>query len=308
MLRSLNAKLRAVLKNPYKLFVWLTHRGCFRHMPDERYLKLLYRGILGRTLHLDSPVSYCEKVQWLKLNDRNPMYPQLCDKLAVRDYVRDIAGEECLIPLLGVWDDPNAIDFGALPDRFVLKCTHDSGGVIVCAEKEALDMTNTPRKLHKWLKRDYSYFGREWPYHFVPHRVIAEAFIGSDDGILPDDYKFYCWQGKVFLICVCTNRRKNDADYILCDAAYHPIWTNDGVLSNPEAYSLVRPPHLEEMFALAEQLSAELVNTRIDLYDTPQGVRFGEITLYDESGFIVEYDEEFDRYIGTFLRLEELSV
>lgn len=301
-------KCRSFQANPYKLFVKLSHYGFFHTMPDETYLKLLYRGILGRTLNLDSPVSYSEKVQWLKLYDKNPIYPKLCDKYTVRDYVRERAGDDCLIPLLGVWDSPEQIDFDNLPEQFVLKCTHDSGSVIICPNKSALDISDTRRKLRKWLGRDYSYLGREWPYHYVSHRVIAETFIGDEAGTSPDDYKFYCWQGKVFSVLLCVNRGKGGANYLFYDPDYVPCYRSiGGSIKGPDEFPLMKPPHFEEMKMLAEQLAKGLNHVRVDLYDTPQGVRFGEMTLYPNSGFNVGYTEEFNDYFGAFIDLEEAA-
>ncbi len=292
----------AFLKNPYRLFVMLTHHGFFKRMDDERYLRLLYRGVIGRELCLDPPLTYNEKIQWLKLHDKNPLYPQLCDKIAVREFVRKRAGERYFVPILGVWDDPRDIDFSSLPQQFVLKCTHDSGGVIICTDKSALDVESARRTLKKRLSRDYSRLGREWPYQMVPRRVLAEAFIGNEDGALPDDYKFYCVRGRVLWSCLCTNRHKSGADYIVYDAEEQPIWTNIRS-ARLEQLALLRSPHYAQMLELAARLSEGLTHVRVDLYDTPDGVRFGEITLYDQSGFIDAYCDEFDRKLGGLLDL-----
>ena len=306
---ALIEQYRSFRANPYKLFVKLSRFGFFRNMPDEMYLKLLFRGILGRSLCLDSPISYSEKVQWLKLHDKNPIYPKLCDKYAVRDFVRECAGEDCLIPLLGVWDSPEQIDFSSLPEQFVLKCTHDSGSVIICTYKADLDISDVRRKLKKWLRRDYSYLGREWAYHDVPRRVIAEAFIGDEAGTRPDDYKFYCWQGKVFSVLLCVNRRQGGANYLFYDPAFAPRYMSiGGTLRGLEEFPLTKPPHFEEMKMLAQQLAKGLNHVRVDLYDTPEGVRFGEMTLYPNSGFNTGYTQEFNDYFGSFIHLEESHI
>jgi len=299
-------RFRSLYANPYRLFVKLSHLGFFRSMPDEKYLKLLFRGVLGRSPNFDSPVSYSEKVQWLKLRDKNPIYPKLCDKVTVRDYARDRIGGDYLIPLLGVWDSFDQIDFDRLPEQFVLKCTHDSGSVIICPDKSKLDIADTRRKLKKWLKRDYSYLGREWPYHTVPHRLIAEAFIGEETGTRPDDYKFYCWQGKIFSILLCVNRRQGGANYLFYEPDFTPRYMSlGGTLKGLEEFPRIKPPHFEEMKMLAEQLAKGLNHVRVDLYDTPEGVRFGEMTLYPNSGFNVGYTDAFNDYFGSFIHLEE---
>jgi hypothetical protein len=180
-----------ILKNPLKLFVWLTHHGFFSRMKDERYLKLLYRGVTGRKLHLNPPVLYSEKIQWLKLHDKNSIYPVFCDKIAVRNFVRDCVGEEHLVDLYGVWDDPDEIDLSTLPEQFVLKCTHDSGSVIICKDKSTLDLEVAKRALRRWLSRDYSVQGREWPYKGLPRRIMAERYLVNADGSRAMDYKFF---------------------------------------------------------------------------------------------------------------------
>lgn len=294
----------AVLKNPYQLFVMLSHRGYFKRMQDERYLRLLYRGAFGRKLRLDPPLMFSEKVQWMKLHDKNPLYPTLCDKIAVRDYVKERIGGEYLVPQLGVWDDPNDIDFTILPERFVLKCTHDSGSAVFITDKSKMNVRATRQALKKRLKRDYSRLGREWPYQSVPRRVLAEAFIGKPDGTLPDDYKFYCVRGKVLWICLCTNRRRSSADYVVCDLSLQPFWTNIRSVAHAEDIEMTPPAHLQEMIALSERLAKGLTHIRVDLYDTPNGVYFGETTLYDQSGMTSDYDEEMDRKLGDLIVLE----
>lgn len=299
------SRLRGWIKNPYKIFVALTHRGFFQHMDDERYLRLLYRGVMGYQLHLNPPRTYCEKVQWLKLHDKNPLYPQLCDKIAVREIVRARGAEGYLTPLLGTWDNPDEIDFSLLPERFALKCTHDSGGVVLCLDRSKFDENAARESLKQWLKRDYSVAGREWPYRFVPRRVLAEAFLPSEDGKRPDDYKFYCFDGKVRAILVCTNRIKSHADYFYFDTSLRPFRINEITDALRSDYILPAPPHLDEMIALSERLSAGFCHIRVDLYDTPEGVRFGEMTLYDQSGFADDFSFEGDLALGEFLRLPD---
>ena len=295
--------IRTVLKNPCKIFAGLTHLGFFTRMDDERYLRLLYHGVLGRPIHLNPPVLYSEKMQWLKLHDKNPVYTQLCDKIAVREYVSRLAGEQYLIPLLGVWENPDQIDFDLLPNRFVLKCTHDSGSAILCADKSKFDRTAAKETLKKKLRKDYSLAGREWPYHDVPRRVLAETHLGDEDGTPPNDVKFFCFDGKVALVLVYIHRhdRKNGSYTFLPDFTPFQIYEND---EEPEQ-TISRPPHFDEMIALCEKLSEGFAHMRVDLYDTPEGVKFGEITLHSSSGLSITMTERGEVYLGELLRLEE---
>jgi len=300
-------RLVRFLKNPRRLFVYLTEHGWFRRMDDEIYLRRLYRALLGKKLRLDPPVTMNEKIQWLKLHDRNPLYPTLVDKIAVRGYVKERAGEAYLIPLLGVWNDPDAIDGFALPERFVLKCSHNSGGVIVCADKSKFDFAAARRALKGQLARNYCDAGREWPYRNVPRRVLAEAFIGAGDGTPPDDIKFFCFGGAMRAVVVCTNRRGKHADYYFFDRDFQPLPVNEATANRPAGFRMERPAHYDEMITLAERLSAGLPFVRVDLYDTADGVRFGELTLYDQSGFADDYVGDGDRVMGEFLRLEGIE-
>jgi hypothetical protein len=306
-IRALITRIGKVINNPFKLFVALTHLGWFKKMNDELYLRLLYRGEMGKKLHLTPPRTFDEKLQWLKLHDKNPIYPQLCDKIAVRDFVRERVGDTHITPIFGIWDDPDKIDFSTLPEQFVLKCTHDSGGVILCPNKSELDRDAVRASLKKWLMRDYSIAGREWPYHFVPRRVFAEAFLPGTIGARPDDYKFYCFDGVVRIILLCTNHRKTHTDYLYFDTELRPYPINALSIALPKDYKMPIPPHLNEMLEIARQLSAGFPHVRVDLFDTPGGVRFGEITLYDRSGLNIDFSYEGDLDMGNMLNLGNFS-
>lgn len=298
-------KFYRFLENPRRVFVWLAEHGWFRRMNDETYLKRFYRARLGRELHLDPPVTMNEKLQWLKLHERRPEYVRLVDKVAVREFVSKTAGAEYLIESLGVWDDPGQINFSALPERFVLKCSHNSGGVIVCRDKTKLNRQATIRALRRQFGKNYFSIGREWLYREVTPRVLCEAFIGENDGTLPDDYKFFCFDGVVRAVCVCTNRKDKHADYLFFDREFNRFPVNEATAKLPEDFVFVKPARFEAMRALAEMLSKGIKHVRVDLYDTDKGVKFGEMTFFDQSGFADDYIGEGDRIMGEFLKLEE---
>lgn len=303
---ALIRRIGAFLQNPWKIFVALTHRGWFEKMDDERYLRLLYRGVMGRKLHLNPPRTYNEKVQWLKLHDKNPIYPQLCDKIAVREIVKERIGEDYFTPILGVWDDPDEIDFAALPERFVLKCTHDSGSAILCADKSRFDIAAAKKTLSQKLKRDYSIAGREWPYHDVPRRILAEAHLGAEDGTPPIDYKFFCFGGRVALVLVYIHHPDRDGSSYTFLPDFTPISIYANLVETQQDQPIERPPHFDEMIALAEKLSEGFAHLRIDLYDMPQGVKFGEITLHSSSGLSITMRPEGDRYLGDQLNIDNI--
>lgn len=299
--------IQSVLTNGYKIFLGLTHHGFFKKMEDERYLKLLYRGVLGRRLHLDPPVLYSEKIQWLKLHDKNPMYPMLCDKLAVRDFVREQVGEAYLIDLFGTWADPEQIDFSVLPDQFVLKCTHDSGSAIICKDKKTFDFAEAKIALKKRIANDYSIPGREWPYRDVPRRVLAERYLINEDGSQAMDFKFFCFDGKAHLVLVCTNKTDPGSGNYTFLPDFTPFRIYQSRVPESEEPRLAKPDCFDAMIEVAERLSAGLVHARVDLYDTPAGIKFGEMTLHSSSGLSQTMTERGERFLGELLHLENVK-
>ena len=183
--------LKSIMRLPRKIYSALAYKGFFSWVPDKAYIKCTYRCHLGKKLNLENPQTMNEKLQWLKLYNRQPKYVTLVDKYMVREYIKDILGEEYLIPLLGVWDSPEKIDFKALPEQFVIKCNHNSGlGMCICKDKSQLDISKVKKELKKGLKQNYYQPGREWPYKHVKRRIIAEKYI-PDNSILmeiPLDY------------------------------------------------------------------------------------------------------------------------
>lgn len=295
----------AYLKNPAKLVQLMSTRGGLPWMPDKLYLTLLYRGCTGKRLHLHPPVTMNEKLQWMKLYDHNPLYPKLVDKLEVRSYVKERGCENNLIPLLGVWDKPEQIDYASLPDRFVLKCTHDSGSARICRDKASFDREAAAGFLSARLKKSYYTAGREWPYKHLKGRIMAEAFIGSPDGTAPDDVKFYCFDGVARAILICTNRREKGADYYFFDRDFQLFPINDKTRDAMGGAPCQKPRRLEEMIILAETLAQGIRQVRVDLYETDAGIYFGEMTLFDQSGFAGDYVDGGDEKMGTFFRMED---
>lgn len=301
-------RISALLRNPRSVFVWLAERGCFNWMKDELYLRCFYRAKMGRKLNLDAPQTLNEKVQWLKLRDRNPLHARLVDKLGAREYIAGTIGKEYLIPLLGVWKNPNLIDFDALPDRFVLKCSHNSGGSIICTNKAALNRSAVRRNLRRQLRKNYFWFSREWLYRNIPPRVLAEAFIGGEDGSIPKDYKFFCFHGTVRAMIVCESRTSKHVNSYYYDREFRPFYVHTRTIQKPDGLVIEKPAHFEEMRDLAERLSHGMPYVRIDLYDTPEGIRFGEFTFFGKSGFEYGYTLEGDALLGSYLNLEEIHL
>ena len=193
------------IKKPYKILIYLAKKNKI-YIRDDYFLKLQYKDIIGKKLNLENPKTFNEKLQWLKLNDRKDIYTTMVDKYEVKDYVANIIGKEYVIPTLGIYDKFEDINFENLPNQFVMKCTHDSGSTIVCKDKSKLNIKQIKNKLNKFLKKNFYYEGREWPYKNVKPRIIIEQYMENDNGTPIADYKFYCFSGKSNYVMVCTER------------------------------------------------------------------------------------------------------
>lgn len=299
-------KINKFLHNPATRFACMERLGLFDRMPDEQYLKLKYKSIFGKELNLDNPQTFNEKLQWLKLYNRKPEYTVMVDKYKVREYIAQMIGEEYLIPLLGVWDDPDEIDFDALPDQFVLKCNHNSGlGMCICKDKSELDISRVKAELRKGLKQDYYLTGREWPYKDVPRKIIAERYMEDASGELRD-YKFYCFNGVMKFVMINSDRNTDKptrADYFDCDFNWLDFtWGYSHAEVHPQ-----KPEQFEKMVAIAERLSKGLPHIRVDLYDCNGKIYFGELTFFDGSGFDKIEPLEWDYKLGQMITLPTME-
>lgn len=301
--------VKKVIRNPYKIFSVISNWRIFHYMPDEMFLKLKYRGTIGHRLNLDSPKTFNEKLQWLKLHDRKPIYTTMVDKYAVKKYVAERIGKQYIIPTLGVWKHFDDIDFDKLPNQFVLKCTHDSGGLVICKDKEKFDIQAARKKITKSLKTNYYYNGREWPYKNVKPRIIAEQYLDCPGKIVPEDYKIYCMNGEPKYIVVFHNRFDNDKE--LSETVYDRDWTPQHIsLDEHFAVSDViesKPKCFDELIRLTNILCTGIPQVRVDFYIVGNQIYFGEITLYTASGFQKMIPEEMDLKLGKLIYLPRKS-
>lgn len=275
-----------------------------RFLPDKSYIKLYYRLRVGRKLNMNNPTTLNEKLQWLKFNYRFPLQSIVSDKLLVREYVKDKIGEKYLIPLIGSWKKYDDIDFSLLPEKFVLKCNHDSGGLVVCNDKEKLNHIEAKRKIEKSLNSNFYYIGREYQYRNIKPMILCEKFI-SDNGNVPMDYKIYCFNGVPDVILVCKDRfSKNThrASYYFFDQEwqFQPLNKGDENIKNVD---IQKPKNLDEMIEIAKKLSKDFVFARIDLYNVDGKIYFGEITLSPNSGFDPDIKYETDLMFGQKLEI-----
>jgi hypothetical protein len=284
----------------FDLMSGLGRRQMLNFVPDRAYLKLQYYLKLGRRLNLKDPTLYNEKLQWIKLYDRNPLYSRLADKLAVREYVREKGCEGYLIPMLARHDRPDQIDWDALPNRFVVKCTHGSSSNILCADKSKLDRAAAVQKLDGWMRRNWFWLSREWPYLDIEPRILIEDFIGDGDGKAPYDYKFLCFDGEPAYVIVDADRYDGHTR-----SFFSPDWVKQPVFNrHPNIPREISPPKkLDEMLDLARKLSKGLPQARVDLYETGGRVYFGEITFFHGYGMEVFRPRSFEQHLGSLIAL-----
>ena len=272
-------------------------------LPDKLFLKSAFYIYKGKKLSLDNPITMDEKLQWLKLYNRNPEYPKMVDKCDSKEYVEQIIGAEYIIPTLGVWDTFDSIDFDKLPNQFVLKCTHDSGSVVVCKDKNTFDYNEAKKKLEKGLKRNIFWHTREWPYKELPPRILAEKYMTDNSGGLID-YKFYCFDGYVDCVLVCIDRHLKNTKFYFFDKEWKLKRLNVRGKNAPEDFTLPKPECIDKMFELASQLSKGMPFIRVDLYENNGQIYFGELTFFPDSGFDPNRLPESDLYFGNLINLE----
>lgn len=249
--------------------------------------KIRYRRLFGRKINLESPMTLNEKIQYMKLKDfeHNTLVRQCADKFEVRKYIKDLGCEEILVPLLAVYNDPEEIDFNALPNAFVIKWNFGCGFNIVCPNKEELDIKKTKEKLRKWGKYKYYLDYAEMQYKGVTPKIIVEKYLKPQDGSLPEDYKVYCFNGKAKYLMLCEGREFGHPKFLYFDrnGKFYPDFSEDGMKMSPE-FEFVLPKGYDSIFSYAEKLAAPFPFVRVDFYLVDGKVSFGELTFTSAGG------------------------
>lgn len=294
-------KLGLYIKKPYLIPLSLQRIGYGRFIPDGIYLKCLYKQRMGCRLNLRRPSAYTEKIQWLKLHDRNPEYVKMVDKFAVKEIVSNSIGQDYVIPAYGVWDKFEDIDFSTLPNQFVLKCTHDSGGIIVCENKDKLNISEAKKILENAQRTDYYLQGREWPYKYVKPRILAEQYMVDSKTNELRDYKFFTFDGKVKMMFIAADRQSEEKPttfdfYDENGAHLNIINGHPNALVPPEL-----PMNFDKMKELAEILAQNIPQVRIDFYEIDGRIYFGEYTFFHHSGFTPFEPNDWDEIMGRWI-------
>ena len=291
-----------IIRKPSLLFLTFGHKGFFNWMDDEKYLKIAYKIRMGKEINLQQPKTYSEKLQWLKLYDRKQIYTDLVDKYQVKKIVSNIIGENYIIPTLGVWDRAEDIDFDVLPDQFVLKCTHDSGGLVICKDKKKLDMAAAVKKLNACLKHNFYYAQREWPYKNVKPRIIAEPYMEDNKAHELIDYKLMCFNGEVKCSFTCSERFSQEGlkvTFFDNDWKVMPFERHYPSSKNPPK----KPLNFNKMLEFATKLSRGIPFVRVDFYEINGLLYFGELTFFPGNGFEEFTPLEWDYKMGSWLKL-----
>lgn len=272
--------------------------NCLRFIPDRPYLKLEYRFLTGKKLNLDNPKLYNEKLQYLKLYDRKPIYTQMADKLGMRDFVKERIGEGCTVPLLGVWDKSEDVDFESLPNEFVLKCNHDSKGLIICSNKETLDRKQAIKSLSKSMKRNMFWAAREWPYKNIKPKVFAEQLITD-----LREFQVFCFGGEPKIIYFLEKDENGQLREDFFDMDFNPVDMSDGyprASKTPE-----KPADFDRIKEIAGLLSSDCPELRVDFMFSGKKLYVGELTFFNVAGFAPIKPDDWNLKMGGWIELPE---
>lgn len=301
-------KILKIFRQPLKAKYYLLYKlsSTYPHLfSDKCYLKSLYYLIFGEQLNLKNPKKFNEKLQWLKLYNRKQEYVDLVDKIKVKDYVAGIIGKQYIIPTLGIWEKFDDIDFSTLPDKFVIKCNHDSGNVVICRDKLKFDIDKAKSIITNYLNSDYYLRGREWPYKKVKRRIFIEKFIEdmSNEDLI--DFKFYCFKGIPKFCQVIRNRNSEETiDFYDMDwKLQNFVGLTPGINNSTDL--IWKPRNFEEMRTIAETISKGHPFVRVDLYNISGQIYFGEITFFPASGFGKFTPEIYNYKIGDLIELDK---
>ena len=280
-----------------------TKKTLLKLIPDKLYLKLKFKKRMGKKLNLKKPQTFNEKLQWLKLYNRKPIYTKMVDKYEVKKLVSEEIGVEYIIPTYGVYNKFEEINFDDLPDQFVIKCTHDSGGVIICKNKSNLNILEAKKKMNDSLKKNYFYGGREWPYKNVKPRIIIEQFIEDTSGEEIKDYKWFCFNGepKIMFVASDRNNPNEETKVDFYDMDFNQL---NIMCKYPNSNQKIeKPREFEKMKELAKRLSQNIPHVRIDFYNVGEKIYFGEFTFFHWSGMMPFNPEEWDYKLGSWIEL-----
>jgi hypothetical protein len=292
---------RKVMGGSAKIFGSFIRYGIGRIIPDKIYISLDYKRVFGERPDFKNPVTYSEKLQWLKLYDRNPIYRTLADKLEARKYISENYGSEYLFPLIGVFSNYDDIDFGVLPDEFVLKPNHTSGDIFICRDKSSINHVHLKKIIGEWMKRDYYYAHREWQYKGLERKILCEKLMEDEVTGIPWNYKFFCFNGEPRILLLTTGQGSGrPQNYFNMNLEPISVWN-----SMRDIHHLEKPEGFDEMLNLVHRLVKSFIHVRMDMYIISGRIYIGEFTFHHLSGVKKWEPEKFDRELGSMLKLPQ---
>lgn len=273
--------------------------------PDKLFICIQYFYHFRKWPNISNPNTFNEKLQWLKLNDRNDAYIEMVDKIEAKNYVGNLIGFQHIIPTIKVWDKAQEITYDQLPDQFVMKCNHDSKSVLICSDKSAFELEKAKEYFKTKLKRNAYWYGREWPYKSVRPKVFIEKYM-TDEVDTKDftDYKFFCFDGYVDCVMISTERLSGNTKFYFFDRKWNLKRLNKLGKEAPDNFTIPKPVRMDEMFEIASQLSKGIPFLRVDLYQSNGQIYFGELTLYPASGYDANLLPETDKYFGDLIKIK----
>lgn len=302
------SSLKVYIRHPVRLLTRVGKNSFLKKMSDEKYLKMIFKSRMGYPLNLKEPKTFNEKLQWLKIHDRKPVYTTMVDKYEAKKHVANIIGEEYIIPTLGVWDSFDEMDFDALPEQFVLKCTHDSGGLVICRDKSKLNKDAARAKIQRCMKRNYYWGSREWPYKNVKPRILAEVYMEDENTAAGlTDYKFFCFNGRPEMLYVSQGLE----DHATASISFYNMEGEDMPFHRsdykPIGHKLALPSNFAQMRETAEKMAKEVGSpfVRIDLYSVRGQMYFSEVTFSPCSGMLPFEPKEWDLKLGEWIDLTQ---
>ena len=295
-------KILKVLKNPLWLLVFMNNRG-LHMLSDKKYLSLLYKLEFNKRIDWKNPKTFNEKLQWLKIYDRKKNYTTMVDKYEAKKYVANIIGNEYIIPTIGIYDNFDEIDFNLLPDQFVIKCTHDSGGLVICKDKSKLDIDELKYKINRCLNKNFYWSGREWPYKDVKPRIIIEKYMEDSKNSTMRDYKFFCFDGKPKIMYISEGLENHETASISFYDMNFKLTKCKRKDYKLLEYMPEQPKNFELMKKFASVLSKDIPHLRVDFYEINGDLYFGELTFFTCSGMVPFEDEKWDRKLGDLIKL-----
>lgn len=294
--------MRKFFRDPQLLLLKASRCGLIR-ISDRKYIELNYYEVFGRKPNLDNPKTFSEKINWIKLHRTGKRYSEMVDKITAKEVAKGLIGESHIVPTYGIYEKFDDIDFEALPKKFVIKCNHDSGGLVICKDKSQLDLGKVREKINKSLHKNYYYDSREPIYNGIKPRILIEKNLSDDI----QDYKFYCFNGHPKFLYISKgweNHEDTRVSFLNMDFTPAPFRRTDHIEFDKLPK---RPDNFDEMIEIAEKLANGIDFVRVDLYNVGGKIYFSEFTFTPCSGMMPVSPKKYDLVLGKMLRLNNVD-